>query len=364
MSKHKNQHYVPQFYFRFFTDDDLIESYYLGEKKFFTGSIDNLCSRDYFYSKNEKLEKSFSKLEGKWANLLRSIVDEKTFSHFSIHDWIQLRWFLLFQMYRTRRSKDEMKKNIMNLIAQAIRNPFTKNETDLDKAAEKLEEGKLAIEGPYSLTLLKNSYPFGILIEDLYPLILINKTDREFIFSDQPVFIYNSYFHDKRDIGVLGLQNRGIQLFCPLGKNIMLILFDSKCYTASDDNYVLELNKEQDTDKLNKLQVLRSQYNVFFTQDDMKTKIEKYHEDMKEWKKKQTEEVMSKKDEHKNRELIIYSRKVCGYDPDLSFLKREDNIEFELERNQFLAKQSERILNYIENRGVNPLWEESLDDYM
>ncbi len=105
MPEHKNQHYVPRFYFKLFTDKDVVNSYYLGENNFFTDKINDLCSKDYFYSKNSELEKSFGPLKGKWSNLLESIIENQSFSHFPIRDWVKLRLFLLFQMYRTRKSK-------------------------------------------------------------------------------------------------------------------------------------------------------------------------------------------------------------------------------------------------------------------
>lgn len=57
MAHNKNQHFVPQFYFRLFSiDKKRIEIFNKTKGVHKTGSIKGQCSSNYFYSKNLKIE--------------------------------------------------------------------------------------------------------------------------------------------------------------------------------------------------------------------------------------------------------------------------------------------------------------------
>ena len=75
MPEYKNQHYVPQFQFRQFSNDGKgIFIYNLKTKQKIWGSIKNQCSEDYFYSKNGKVETIFSELESMTLEILKKIM--------------------------------------------------------------------------------------------------------------------------------------------------------------------------------------------------------------------------------------------------------------------------------------------------
>ena len=75
----KNQHYVPQFYFRLFsTDGKMIEVYNLKRSAGFTSPIRHVCSKPYYYSKNAEMEKTLTQLENRQADAVRSVISNKT----------------------------------------------------------------------------------------------------------------------------------------------------------------------------------------------------------------------------------------------------------------------------------------------
>ena len=68
------------------------------------------------------------------------------------------------------------------------------------------------------------------LIEDLKCHILINETSREFVLSDHPVFRYNWYLRNSKDLGAVAIVSRGVQFFLPLSDRVTYCLYDGSVY--------------------------------------------------------------------------------------------------------------------------------------
>ena len=81
MPTQKNQHFVPQFYQRFFSSDNkAIASYLIKDNRIVTSPIKNTASKDYMYSINGKeedgadFEQILSLLESRIAETFNYIV--------------------------------------------------------------------------------------------------------------------------------------------------------------------------------------------------------------------------------------------------------------------------------------------------
>ena len=78
MPEMKNQHYVPKSYFRLFSKNGThIELYNMKRQKSFTASINHICSKDYFYSKDTKIESVLSGLENSQNKIMRTVINTK-----------------------------------------------------------------------------------------------------------------------------------------------------------------------------------------------------------------------------------------------------------------------------------------------
>jgi hypothetical protein len=102
-------------------------------------------------------------------------------------------------------------------------------------------------------------------LSDLFPLLLVNKTNRPFVFGDSPSVFYNAFYRDVRLRGVLGFETPGLMAILPLGEKLCLLLVDAECYQirGARDNKVAvrDLN---DVAALNKLQLHAASDCVYF----------------------------------------------------------------------------------------------------
>ena len=102
--ENKWQHFVPQFYFRLFSCDELfIFGYYLGGKKHYRGKILNQAAKNYFYSENIEIEKSFSHIEGKFNDVLKKILENRSLLGLTTEDYFEMLRFISFQHKRKKK---------------------------------------------------------------------------------------------------------------------------------------------------------------------------------------------------------------------------------------------------------------------
>ena len=75
MTENKNQHYLPRFYFRLFSENEkTIEIYNLKRKLCVAGPISSVCSEDNFYG--VETERSLSPLEQKQAETIKDLKEK------------------------------------------------------------------------------------------------------------------------------------------------------------------------------------------------------------------------------------------------------------------------------------------------
>ncbi len=218
MAEQKKQHYIPRFYFKLFSPNKRsIEIYNPKSKNAYSGSYRKLCAKNYFYSKRGEVETSLSSIEGESSKVINKLVSTHDISSLTIEDAFTICAFLAFQNYRTEKEKinfDEIlnlsAKHTLEYLLQTDEkySEIYSDKTLLDHLKIEMNEGQL--------NYMFHMYAEGpILLNDLSPLILINKTQYDFIFSDAPVIFYNSYFNNLGH-GTNELANIGLQIFFPL----------------------------------------------------------------------------------------------------------------------------------------------------
>ena len=124
MVQGKNQHYVSQFYFRQFSSDGKsVYMYNLKRNLCRSVKFKDQCSKNYFYSKNPKIEETFSHLEGLSAASLQKIIKSKSLFNLSSDELNHLKSHILFQDGRTKTSGDvatEMANCLFNVLKPDI----------------------------------------------------------------------------------------------------------------------------------------------------------------------------------------------------------------------------------------------------
>jgi len=338
MPAHKKQHYVPKFYFRFFSNDGKIEAYNLKRGKSFTTSIDNICSKNYFYSKNTKVETSLAPLEGGQASIMKKMIETKKIPS-TPQDYVILSSFVCLQNARTNASKIKGDQ-IMKLLSDEIVEGLLGTNADAE------------IKYPaMHMLMMKTALQSGPLISDLIPAILINKTQIDFIFSDNPVVFHNTYLNSAKGGGVLGLQSPGLQIFCPLNNKIALMLYDPNFYAVNiDKDYNLEIKNEKDIENLNTLQFLNCDENVFYSDKVQENIIKEIHKKTKNLtgKRKTTKRNFSLIDKNgQKREFLHFFEERPDYDLKLSFVKMNQVSNIGMVRNpQMVIEMQKHIDNY------------------
>ena len=338
MGNNKNQHYVPQSYFRLFSKDNMhIESYILAREECFTSNIRHLCSENYFYSKNTEIEQALSNLENSQIKIIKNIISSKTIPC-NPKDCVILVSFLCMQHFRTKAAKHMMDES-MDLLSDELIEGTLGKKTDMKIKFPTIQQ--------YNIKIILQFLP---LLFDLAPLIIINKTFKNFIFSDNPVVFHNMYFR-KTGFGTTGIGSSGLQIFCPLDDNTMIMLYDPKYYSVNDmmDNYCLEIHNDNDLKHLNELQFLNCNKTIFYSDKSKGSEIKFIHDKIKHLISKKTFKKENIKIPNNQKKIQMEFLHVYSEQPDynlnLSFIKLNKVSNIGILRNSSLE---EKIKNDID----------------
>lgn len=271
MSNKSNQHYVPQFYFRFFSLDQrsICVLYKKDGKACDTASIKGQASRHKFYGTTE-IENNFCTLEGAFSAPLRKLRTCSGFNEISDEEYSLIIQAITFQRSRTlaaRSSSHPMYNKLIKLhLETSIKNDNSIEENKKNELIKELPNFEIDPIRPHLeeiLTSLQNAHH----LIDLVPLILENKTNRPFIFSDSPVIFHNSYCEAVHLRGVLGFSSPGLQVIYPLSEKRTLLLLDSRNYSIKGlkNGNIIHIRKLVDVASLNRLQIHSSYHTIYFS---------------------------------------------------------------------------------------------------
>jgi len=343
MVEDKNQHYVPQFYFRFFSNDGVnISIFNINNKNHFVGPFKKQSSKDYFYFKGKELEEAFGRLETSQKEAINKLITLKSFKKISKEEYIEILRFITFQNSRTNYAKRAANEATQYLVREYVKPKMLQDEK-LTKEIKKEDIEKVDLTFPADhLISINCGIQAPILIRDLIPTLLVNKTNSDFIFSDNPIIFYNLFFHKDTFHSHIGFQSPGLIIFCPISKDLCLLLYDSKFYNVDKTKEnLLEINKLKDIENINKLQLHRCDKNIYYVNSNKKEEIDKlFSEFSKNNKKNQSITKLEKLKviNKPNSEILMMGERNINEEINFSFLKIK-NIEGEIGiiRNQELV---------------------------
>jgi len=329
MPQNKNQHYVPQSYFRLFSKNGThIESYNLKHQKGFTSSIRHMCAKDYFYSKETEIESVLSNLESSQNSIMNSIVATHKIPN-DPKEYLILLSFISLQHARTEVSKIRGDES-MGLVSDEIVKGLLGSSDEAEIRFPKIH-----------LMKMQHALQTIPLLGDLIPVVLINNTQNSFIFSDNPIAFHNTAFNKQKDFGILGLQSPGLQIFCPISDKILLMFYDPKFYSVNiGKNYSLEINDMDNIENLNTLQFLNCNENIFYSDKSKESGVNALHKKVKHLvgKRKMKKKIIQLPEdkEGKTREFLHMYEERPKYDLKLSFVKLNQVSNFGMVRNQVM----------------------------
>lgn len=256
MSHPKRHHFVPQFYLRRFSADghSLCCFHKKTEKFIRTAPIKGQCAIDNYYSWHEGVEPALGIIEGQVAEVIRKIAADERLPPRESPYWQDFLMFVALQAGRTRvsgDSSDAMMDYFAKLMAQG-RPEFA----DIDLS-------KLKVRNTYPAALpMEVSIEGYSYLNSLGSALLINTSKTPFICSDNPVIFYNSQRAHVQDMGVIGLDSIGLQLFFALDERLAVYLYDKNVYSRPT-NTGIRIPRAEDVLKINLIHYMWSDEVVY-----------------------------------------------------------------------------------------------------
>lgn len=257
----KNQHYVPQFYQRFFSADPdrkTIGAYAIKQGKYIPKApIKNQSSGDYIYSDNQKIEDALGKMEDLASVVIKKIITDPK-QVLTKEEWYTIYAYTFMQIGRTidranllQETADKMAKSLLKSYAEAKKKIGDAAEVDFI-TDELLDAFSVNLQKPAMFSLGQHAAMINTCI-DLNMKVLINKTKIPFITSDNPACMYSMFLERVGD-PIYALGSKGLMFYLSLSKDLALMFFDPMCYKLGDrkKSYV-ELTQVQDVSNLNRL---------------------------------------------------------------------------------------------------------------
>lgn len=273
----ENQHYVPQFYLRNFSDNGKNIGMFRFKDNLYVknASIKSVAYRKYLYGEDGQLEEILSYFENKWKIIIRKIIDNQSINKIlTEHELDSLLQFISVSQVRTSKLADDyitFYDTMLKVNKEMRENHDLKEPNEFEHHFKKMKEipNSVAVAG---VMLEGKDY-----IENLIPLLLINKTNYDFITCDNPVIQYNQVYRYRNYYNNYGWGSAGIQMFLVLSPKIVLCLYDLFAYEAKEtgDFFVNIISKNQ-VMEINKLVAHNAYEALFFNkfkEDDIKNII-------------------------------------------------------------------------------------------
>jgi hypothetical protein len=255
MAENKKQHYVPKFYLKLFSIQQLnshIKIFVKSSKKIIAkGDLKNQAYVNYFYGKDSDIEKGFSTIEGEVSRIVSEIIEHKSLPKPKEEDYTSLWLFTFLQDSRTKFSADETNNMIDKTLKTILKND--------KRFKDKIDDLEFGYDNPVLLNLETLIGAIEV-TTDLKCKLIINKTSKPFLTSDNPIILYNQFLEKrKHPFGKCGLASKGLQVFYPLNPELALIYYDEKVYKVGYRKRTsVETYDEKDIENLNLLQYLNS----------------------------------------------------------------------------------------------------------
>lgn len=256
----RDQHYVPQFYLRFFSSEAsprTISLYSLRSDSLIHGaSIRDQCARPWFYGKDEVIEEGLAQIEAATSAVLHRIRADRRLAPTDTPDHGLLLLFAAVQGLRTNRVMQEgldQERKVSALVFHG----------DQEAEARFFGGPPPYIPPNFRLSLamiIAQSYA------DLSALIVAAPRHHGFLTSDHPVALYNQLLQEySSNRGTTGAAASGLQIFLPLSPNLCVLLFDPDVYYVPPRRRSGPIRAtENDLAQINLLQVLEAENCLYF----------------------------------------------------------------------------------------------------
>lgn len=265
MPELKSNHFVPKSHFKPFSlnkDGKAINLLHIQSSKLIENApIKNQCAKDYFYGKDGTLERIFQDVEGAYSTIVKKV--EEGNLNLSQDDLDELRDFSYFQYSRTEHAIRRTQIAFSDIDAMVYEGRPEQKQVP-DESEEDLVRGAIR---RFSQTRQ--------IIADLKTCIILNKTEHNFVTSDDPAILANR-FASNQPFGKngAGLTSAGAMIFMPITPKHCIFAYDAGIYTLPDKiGCVVTTTKIDDITAINELQFLKAYKNIYFVDWEQRNAI-------------------------------------------------------------------------------------------
>lgn len=270
MPAKSNQHFVPQFYFRYFSLDGrsicLLKR--IDGKTIRNASIKGQASKRYFYG-DASTEDLLATADGASSRVLGRLRKVGDFDDLSLEERYEFLQILMLQKARTATARTRSKPMQNKLLRMHLEMDIGNDKKLSDEEKEKFLGILNKVEANpkrFQAMEMAAAVEAAVHLADLSVLILANKTNRPFIFSDAPVVWINLFYKRITLRGVLGAATPGLLVFYPLDAHNQVLLFDSRVYRVKGGICaVRKIRSLRDVAAMNKLQIHNASLAVYFS---------------------------------------------------------------------------------------------------
>jgi hypothetical protein len=261
MATKKKQHYVARSYLGLFghANGKQVDLYNIKGRSFVgRASIRHQCVRSYFYSREQHIENFLGDVDQDFAVVFRTIQERGTIDYDPCDERVILTLFAVLQWMRTQAQRDQSQTFDVRMTESCARKLPELTHIDFDEfKIQPMYKGWARRNVLFALESLP-------IILDLRPRLLINRSETDFITSDNPVIMQSVFLHDRHAPNNPSLAIKGLQILYPIGPRHYIMLYDPTCYrVGSDKKAAVEVRSKCDISRLNKLQFLSALQNIF-----------------------------------------------------------------------------------------------------
>lgn len=243
----KNQHYVPQFYLRNFSEDGRgIRTFNLSSGKVIPhAKLKCQCSKDYFYGEDGVLESALGGMETTFSIAFKKCIELCSKERISDEVFNLLTMFVAVQYLRTKKMID-----IMGQFGKQSYKALAELYIKLNNIKMSPDQIKIETDKDFPRYVLRIGVLQRPLLNDLECVVLENKTEEDFVLSDNPIIFQNPLLEEHVKYNCNGMASRGLQIYFPLSPRRTICFYDYDVYNFSGRN-VIDLRSPKDVMQLN-----------------------------------------------------------------------------------------------------------------
>lgn len=256
MSVNNNQHFVPQFYLRKFSNDG--SSINLVTRKAGRvvkgASIKGQCSKRRLYGSGPFLDDFLTYLESNVSELIGVFGGQTPRFAPNQADVEKFLCFLTTQIYRTPKSNvigEHFDKSFGDILARGSPEGY--------EFPDDIAGSRMTLERMCRMAIF--FYPH---LSDLMLVRVKAPKGCEFVTSDSPIILANKAGEQERLPNSLGLASSGLIITYPISPRFCLMLYDGGVYKFRHSSDMTVFSNSADVSKINRLQYLNCSESIYF----------------------------------------------------------------------------------------------------